>query len=216
MRSHVRAPPRVCSLRQGCVCWPSHQRPAAAPCPLPLPSPLALSLCALPKVSCSLALSPCFPLALTARWFEPRREKRLEVAAAAVLVHAAGCKSPQCPVPHCNKMKKIHTHFLECQVGMHAHIGTHICMPIHLHTPFLECQVGLRWLAPNLHLQHDVVAIFPHLPLTLHPLTSLFTLHPSPAALTLHPQPAARSPHPSPSALALHPSPSPSPITDHR
>ena len=42
------------------------------------------------------------------------QQQRLEVAAAAVLVHAAGCKNPSCTVPHCNKMKKIHTHFLEC------------------------------------------------------------------------------------------------------
>ena len=26
----------------------------------------------------------------------------------------ASCKNAQCPVPHCNKMKKIHSHFLEC------------------------------------------------------------------------------------------------------
>lgn len=45
------------------------------------------------------------------------QQQRLEVAAAAVLVHAAGCKSPTCPVPHCNKMRKIHTHFLECRYG---------------------------------------------------------------------------------------------------
>ena len=43
-----------------------------------------------------------------------QNEQRLEVAAAAVLVHAAGCKNPTCPVPHCNKMKKIHGHFLSC------------------------------------------------------------------------------------------------------
>lgn len=43
------------------------------------------------------------------------QQQRLEVAAAAVLVHAAGCKNPTCPVPHCNKMRKIHTHFLECR-----------------------------------------------------------------------------------------------------
>ena len=42
------------------------------------------------------------------------QQQRLEVAAAAVLVHAASCKNAACPVPHCNKMKKIHSHFLEC------------------------------------------------------------------------------------------------------
>ena len=45
-----------------------------------------------------------------------QQQQRLEVAAAAVLVHAAGCKNPACTVPHCNKMKKIHTHFLECSL----------------------------------------------------------------------------------------------------
>jgi len=43
-------------------------------------------------------------------------QQRLEVAAAAVLVHAASCKDSACLVPHCNKMKKIHSHFLECSV----------------------------------------------------------------------------------------------------
>jgi len=43
-----------------------------------------------------------------------QQQQRLEVAAAAVLVHAASCRNPTCPVPHCNKMKKIHSHFLEC------------------------------------------------------------------------------------------------------
>lgn len=43
------------------------------------------------------------------------QQQRLEVAAAAVLVHAAGCTAAICPVPHCNKMRKIHTHFLECR-----------------------------------------------------------------------------------------------------
>ena len=42
------------------------------------------------------------------------RQQRLEVAAAAVLVHAASCKSASCPVPYCNKMKKIHSHLIEC------------------------------------------------------------------------------------------------------
>mmetsp|Transcript_30805 Transcript_30805/g.80137 ORF Transcript_30805/g.80137 Transcript_30805/m.80137 type:complete len:1263 (+) Transcript_30805:33-3821(+) len=46
-----------------------------------------------------------------------QQQQRLEVAAAAVLVHAAGCKSANCPVPHCNKMRKIHTHFLECSLA---------------------------------------------------------------------------------------------------
>lgn len=45
---------------------------------------------------------------------QQQQQQRLEVAAAAVLVHAASCKNAQCPVPHCNKMKKIHSHFLEC------------------------------------------------------------------------------------------------------
>ena len=43
-----------------------------------------------------------------------QQQQRLEVAAAAVLVHAASCSDAACPVPHCNKMKKIHAHFLEC------------------------------------------------------------------------------------------------------
>ena len=39
---------------------------------------------------------------------------RLVRAIAAVLVHAATCKNVLCPVPHCEKMKKNHAHFVEC------------------------------------------------------------------------------------------------------
>lgn len=55
------------------------------------------------------------PLASSSSAAPASQQQRLEVAAAAVLVHAAGCKSATCPVPHCNKMRKIHMHFLECR-----------------------------------------------------------------------------------------------------
>ena len=48
---------------------------------------------------------------------QQQQQQRLEVAAAAVLVHAAGCMDQTCKVPHCNKMRKIHTHFLECNTA---------------------------------------------------------------------------------------------------
>ena len=70
--------------------------------------------------------------------------QRLEVAVAALLVHAASCKNAACPVPHCKEMKILHSHLLKCNT-----VGCPVCKELgkpltYIHAKYCVAAPGER------------------------------------------------------------------------